>query len=206
MRRAPLIGIVLAALALAGGPAGARERPARPGWRADWRSLILDRDRGRLHDWRHAWTSALAQARAAGEGTRIDAEGVLLRPDAALDAPEPPDGDYRCRVIKLGAREPGGPAFIAAPGFRCRVAGGTLVKLDGPQRPGGRLYPFDDARMVFLGALALGDEAGTLRYGRDPDRDVVGVLERVERARWRLVLPYPRWESTLDVIELVPLA
>jgi hypothetical protein len=31
-----------------------------------------------------------------------------------------------------------------------------------------------------------------------------GVVERVGPARWRLVLPWPRWESNLDVMELVP--
>ncbi len=198
MRRS-LPAIVLIMLALAGSAVSAAPR-------RDWQGLILQRDRTRLHDWRRAWSEALAQARAAGEGARIDAEGALLRPDAALDAPAPPDGEYRCRIIKLGAREHGRRDFVAMPGFHCRIADGALRTLDGPQRPGGRLYPLDAARMVFLGALAVGDEAGTLGYGRDPDRDEVGVIERVAPARWRLVLPYPRWESLLDVVELVPLA
>jgi hypothetical protein len=32
----------------------------------------------------------------------------------------------------------------------------------------------------------------------------VGLFERVGPQRWRLVMPYPRWESTIDVMELVP--
>ena len=31
---------------------------------------------------------------------------------------------------------------------------------------------------------------------------MAGVVERVGDNRWRLVLPYPRFESLLDVIEL----
>lgn len=177
--------------------------PARPA-PVDWRTAITQGDRARLRDWRTAWVSALAGARAGGAGDRIDTEGVLLQPDSALDGATAPDGDYRCRVIKLGAQHPAGLGYIAYPGFHCRIGGGMLVKLDGSQRPAGRLYPVSDSRAIFLGAITLGDEAGLGRYGRDPDRDAVGVFERVGPQRWRLVLPYPRWESLLDVIELVP--
>jgi hypothetical protein len=62
----------------------------------------------------------------------------------------------------------------------------------------------DNARMLFLGAMALGDEAGRVRYGGDTARDMLGLFERVGPRRWRLALPYPAWESLLDVIELVP--
>ena len=58
--------------------------------------------------------------------------------------------------------------------------------------------------MIFLGTLQLGDEALALRYSRDKERDMVGVVERVGDNRWRLVLPYPHFESLLDVIELSP--
>jgi hypothetical protein len=43
-----------------------------------------------------------------------------------------------------------------------------------------------------------------MRYGRDADRDLAGWVERVGERRWRLILPYPRFESTIDVVELVP--
>jgi hypothetical protein len=33
---------------------------------------------------------------------------------------------------------------------------------------------------------------------------MAGLVERIGARRWRLVLPYPRFESTLDVIEIVP--
>jgi hypothetical protein len=172
--------------------------------RTDWRSVITSRDRTRVHNWREAWLAALDRAKAGGAGARIAAEGALLSPDAALDGPAAPDGDYRCRVIKLGAATPGGLDYVAYPAFRCRIARGRFAKLDGSQRPAGRLYPYDDARQLFLGAMVLGDESGAIPYGRDPDRDMAGVIERIGPHRWRLVLPYPRWESMLDVMELVP--
>jgi len=171
---------------------------------AGWRTVITRHDDNRLRHWRDAWTEALAKARAAGAGPRIDAEGVLLQPDAALGGPAAPDGLYRCRVIKIGAKMPGGLDYVAYPGFRCRIAHGMLTKLDGSQRPVGRLYPMDNIRMLFLGAMALGDEAGEIRYGDDTERDMLGLFERVGPNRWRLALPYPEWESLLDVMELVP--
>ena len=97
---------------------------------------------------------------------------------------------------------------IAYPFFDCRISAGggpmDFVKLTGSQRPVGRLFPDSDRRLVFLGTLQLGDEQGVLRYGRDQDRDMIGLLERIGERRWRLVFPYPHFESLVDVIELVP--
>lgn len=207
MRRAFLTAGALALLALVGAaPAAARghDRPRAYGAAPDWRALITDTDRDRLRGWRDAWTEALAAVRAAGDGPLLDAEGVLLKPDAALVPPAAPDGAYRCRVFKLGARDPGGRVFSVSPAQACRIGGGRFTMIDGVQRPAGRLWADDGTRLVFLGAMALGDERGRLGYGRDHDRDMVGVLERIGPRRWRLVLPRPHWQSLIDVIELRP--
>ena len=180
----------------------ARAQPAPPAWRL----LITSSDRERLRDWRNAWMDGLQQARTGGSSDAIAHEGVLLDPDAALPDPQPPDGDYRCRVIKLGHKDAARATYVAYPAFTCRVGAGRLTKLGGSQRPSGLLWPLDGSRLLFLGAMALGDEAGTLDYGRDAERDLVGVVERIAARRWRLVLPRPHWESQIDVIELVPAA
>src|SRR3546814_9488514 len=100
------------------------------------------------------------------------------------------------------------PAFGAYKPCFCHGAaeGGLIpiVKQPGSQRPAGRLYPENDERMIFLGTLALGNEDEPLAYGEDPERDMVGVMERVAPFRYRLVVPWPRIESKLDVFELVP--
>ena len=190
-----LFGLMLA------GCGDARPQPgASP---PDWRAQLAPADRARLRDWRIAWTTALAKARASGAAARIAAEGALLVPDAALDQPLPPDGAYKCRTIKVGAKGPGGLDYVAYPAFACRVAASRLVKLTGSQRMAGVLHS-DQGRIVFVGGIALGDEAGEAVYGRTAERDVVGVVERIAPMRWRLVMPYPRWESLLDVMELVP--
>ncbi|HEY1145769.1 MAG TPA: DUF4893 domain-containing protein, partial [Allosphingosinicella sp.] len=79
-----------------------------------------------------------------------------------------------------------------------------FAKLTGSQRPLGLFLPHTANRMVFLGTLQLGDERRTLQYGGDDERDMAGILERIGERRWRLVLPYPHFESTLDIVELVP--
>jgi hypothetical protein len=80
----------------------------------------------------------------------------------------------------------------------------SLYKVSGAQRPVGLLFPESQARAVFLGTMVLGDETKPLSYGQDSNRDMAGYIERIGDKRWRLVLPYPRFESLLDVVEIVP--
>ena len=175
---------------------------------ASWRSIATEFDRERMRKWRTAWVRAVAQARSGGHGAEVANEGILLEPDAALKGVAPPPGDYRCRVVKVGARSEGLLGFVAYPAFDCRISAGAgpmdFVKLTGSQRPVGRLFADSDRRLIFLGTLQLGDERGTLRYGHDRQRDMIGLLERIGERRWRLAFPYPAFESTLDVIELLP--
>lgn len=172
-----------------------------------WRMITTEQDRDRLRNWRKAWVEALPRARAADAGA-IAAGGVLFEPDQAMANAMPPAGDYKCRTFKLGAKRPGLREFTALPWFNCRVgrAGDipALVQLDGAQRPKGRLYADTEARAIFLGSLELGDENVPLEYGLDAQRDMAGYVERIGINRWRLVLPWPSFESQLDVVEIVP--
>jgi Domain of unknown function (DUF4893) len=174
----------------------------------DWRSVATRADAKRLHDWRDAFVRGLDEARAAAKSADVARDGTLLRPDVALPDPAIPAGRYRCRTVKLGRQGEVGLGYIAYPGFSCTVTtAGTLqrfAKTTGSQRPVGTLYPGGDRRLVFLGTILLGDEMRALKYGVDPDRDMAGMVERIGPARWRLLVPYPRFESTMDVTELVP--
>ena len=183
------------------GQAGADGKP-------DWHDVITDPYHLRLRAWRKAMVDGLTQARASGKGAAIDAEGKLLDPDAGIDDATLPVGYYRCRVIKLGAKAAGQDDYIAYPAHRCQVrASGEitkLVELNGLQKPSGRLYQDGPSRVVFLGTMVLGDEVKAIAYGRDADRDIVGVVQRVEPRRWRMIIPQPAWESLADVMELTP--
>jgi hypothetical protein len=177
---------------------------------ADWRAIATPGDRERLRGWRTAWVEGVRKAQTSGHGPAIAREGALLDPDAAIDWRNPPPGDYRCRVVKVGAKSAGMLDYVSYPPFTCRIRQeGPLMsfaKLTGSQRPLGHFLPYHGQRMVFLGTLQLGDEPRALQYGRDRERDMAGVVERIGERRWRLVLPYPAFESTIDVIELVPVA
>ena len=180
---------------------------ALPATNHDWRAVVTDNDRNRLRDWRASFAAALVRARAGGHSAAIASEGRLLDPDAAIPGAIP-NGRYRCRVIKLGAKSEGLLDYIAYPAFACRVQQERdiqgFAKLSGSQRPVGLVFPGDAMRQVFLGALALGDETRAMQYGRDPERDVAAWVERIDQRRWRMVLPAPRFESLTDVIELIP--
>ena len=193
-------------LALAGCATPAR-RAADQAAAADWHTAVTDADRKRLRDWRSDFAAALQKARAAGHGAEIDAEARLLVPDAAIPGALP-NGEYRCRTIKLGARSEGLLDYVAYPAFACRVTqyGSVqyLAKLDGSQRPRGKIYPADAMRGVFLGMLMLGDETRPMRYGSDPERSLAGWVERIGERQWRIVFPSPNFESLTDVMELVP--
>ena len=201
--------ILLAAL-LACSSCSQFEQPSGlfPRWTTAYREVVSEDDRLRLRDWRSSFVAGLAAARRAGHGAEIDREGALLQPDAALAGPAIPNGLYRCRVVKLGAKAPGNLDYVSYPGFTCRVRPERtlqrLIKLSGSQRYVGLVFPADAMRSIFLGTLAFGDESRVLQYGQDQQRDVAGYIERIGPNRWRLVMPEPHFESRLDVMELVP--
>ena len=160
---------------------------------------------GRLDD---AWRMARAEADAKGFAAKVEKLGVLVDPNAAQAGRlQPPPGAYRCRTIKMGSRDGAGLAYVDDPWFACSVEltpGGDLIleKITGSQRVKGLLYPDTERRLVYVGTQAWGDERGFPAYGAQPDRDQAGVFERIGPERWRLVIPFPKQESQLDIIEV----
>ena len=179
-----------------------------PRWTTAYKQVISENDRVRLRDWRKSFEDALAEATKSGHGPDVAREGALLDPDAAQAQPAIPNGMYRCRVIKLGARDPGNLDYVAMPQSICRVRAERqlqrLGKLGGTQRYVGLIFPGDAIREVFLGTLVLGDERRALQYGQDEKRDVAGYVERIGPNRWRVLMPQPHFDSKFDVMELTP--
>ncbi|WP_432770763.1 MAG: DUF4893 domain-containing protein [Sphingopyxis sp.] len=209
---------IILTLALGFGLGACKTMPAIPQAAADaspedsggWRATATEQDRARIRNWYDSWEAALADARAKGHTADLAREGVLLQPMAALPNPHLPEGEYRCRTIKVGSQGRGGLGYIAYGWFRCRVSAEqglwSLIKLSGSQRPVGLIFPDNLKRQIFLGTLELGDEGRPVNYGSDRMRDMAGLVERIGDNRWRLVLPAPAYESLLDVIELAPAA
>jgi hypothetical protein len=204
MRRALLVmfAIVTACTAI--------EQPSGliPRYTVAYKEVISADDRVRLRDWRKTFETALDAARMGGHAAEIVSEGSLLDPDAAIAGPALPNGIYRCRVIKVGAKEAGNLNYAAYGPFTCRVRQERelqrLGKLSGAQRYVGLIFAGDAIRNVVLGTLVLADESRALQYGQDQQRDVAGYMERIGPNRWRLLMPRPHFESQFDVMELVP--
>ncbi len=211
---------LLAALAVAGCQTAAPPPPPvrqpivtmePPGKADEWMSVASAPDTDRVRRLEDAWRQGLAEARAAGFRQAVAAEGELLRPSAALPMPALTPGSYQCRLVRLGRYTRKTRAYEAFKPFFCYVEAVegqlTLVKQTGSERPAGRLWEDDlPTRMVFLGSMALGNDEGPLAYGEKSARDMAGVVERVAPFRWRLVIPWPRGQSKLDVFELTPVA
>ena len=175
--------------------------------RPTWQSVLRPEDTVRLERVAEAWERGLTEARRAGFGRRLAAEGDLLDPDAAQPRGELPPGSYRCRILRLGGS--GRRAFAAQGPHFCHVGvEGPLLSFTqqtGAPRPGGYLYDAGDDRLVFAGAAAGRREAVPPPYGVDPQRDVVGIIERVGSHRYRMIVPFPAGErSSLIVYELIP--
>ncbi len=190
-------------------PASGEPSQGEQGGTDDWRKVASATDAGLLNRLDEAWDTALTRARRDGYAPELKALGALVVADAAQSGRlHPAPGNYRCRTIKLGVRGDVGTGFVAYPYFACRVeltAGGDLIleKTTGSQRIRGLLYPDTDNRLVYVGTQSWGNERGFPTYGRQPERDQAGVLERIGERRWRLAIPFPKQESQLDIIEIV---
>lgn len=195
-------------------PAVPGQTPAPPaegeqGGTADWRQVVSAADAASLGRLDQAWRMGRAEAEEKGFADKVEALGPLVDPNAGQAGRlQPAPGQYRCRTIKLGSNSPGGLGYLEYPWFRCTIEltpGGDLIltKTTGSQRTRGLLYPDTDRRLVFVGAQAWGmDETTFPRYGQQTIRDQVGVFERIGSNRWRLVIPWPKVDSKLEILEL----
>jgi hypothetical protein len=176
-----------------------------------WMRTASPGDQARLGQLGAAWTQALAEARKAGFRRAVAAEGKLLQPNAGLPRPAPAPGSYMCRSVQLGSTIARGRAYAAAarPDF-CYVGVDDegrlwLAKQTGPLRRQGYLWDdWNSNRMVFLGSNAAGERDAPPNYGAVPERDHIGIVERIGPLRFRLVTPSPAGRHKLEVLELTP--
>ncbi len=144
-------------------------------------------------------------AGAANAGSAVDRAVVAglfeagLAPLASVAV-----GHYRCRTIKMGGPVP----LTIYDWFECEItalgAGFRIEKLTGSQRLSGTLTPAGDG-LAYRGALHYREEAPR-PYEGVSERDQVGCLVRQFEDGGSLILelPYPRFESAHDVLELKP--
>lgn len=188
----------------------------------NWQQSATPADHKRLARLWEAWTHALADVETHGETKALQALGAVAVPDPATmhantadrlatpaKGPLPEAGVYACRTIRLGQQDSksAAPRVQAGAVRPCRITqqNGVLwfEQDDGASRLGGRLYA-DGDRMVFLGATALRGEMGMMPYAADSERNAIGALRALGPQHWRLELPWPVWQSTLDLVDITP--
>ena len=123
---------------------------------------------------------------------------------ATVPVSEIPMGLYKCRTLKLGGDLP----FSAYPYFDCFVSemSTQIEKLTGSQRFLGTIHDNEDGAVFYKGAISYQTDDMGFWYGENAERDQVGCIYQIagKSPRYRLELPLPLYESTFDVIELVP--
>jgi hypothetical protein len=175
---------------------------------AGWRDQASGFDAHRLSQLDESRAKGLDEASRGATPSDLDAIHSVLDARIATATPSKIVGIWHCRTIKLGGITPN----VIYSWFNCRISehGKALYfeKLSGSQRTSGWLHP-EGHGYVYLGASYVtgekphrysgnGAEAGA---AATPD-DQIGYLSFLADGRARLELPYPRLESTFDVIEL----
>lgn len=168
-----------------------------------WDVVVTPADKQRIAGLPAIW----AKARGAVPrrlAAKLKAEGALVDPAAALEAPTLPPGPYHCRLVRFGGRA--GFASYAPDFCYVEVEKDSLAftKQTGTNLPVGWLYPDTNRRQVFIGSFKRPGESAAPAYGDSPAQDVAGVVERVAPFRWRLVLTQAGKGAMLDIYELVP--
>lgn len=172
-----------------------------------WRAIVSAQDSDRLTGLPGIWDRALAASQRFR--SQIRREGDLLAPQAARNHPAPPPGSYHCRLVKIGAAGGREPAYKSFPEFFCYIRGDRadslfFTKQTGSELPGGYLHTDGEQRLVLTGAKQYAATDVPMPYGTEPERDLVGVVERIGPFRWRLVLPWRDGKDGLDIYELTP--
>ena len=165
-------------------------------------------DMERLGQWENALEIGRSGVIGAGEGAILAARTPLFETGAALENSDIPQGLYDCSITKLDGDPDGGLPYIAYSPFKCRVVDQLdrkhFIKLTGSQRTIGWIDKADDNHSVYLGTLIYHYEDALVPYGRTKKRDQAAVVHRIGANRWRMVFPFPAYESKVDVMELTP--
>ncbi|WP_373490561.1 DUF4893 domain-containing protein [Parasphingorhabdus sp.] len=184
--------------------AAAGEPQADSGWRE--RATAFDVDR--LERWEEALEIGRSGVIAAGKGAVLAARSPLFEKDAALASSDIPPGLYHCSITKLDSDAEGELAYVAYAPFKCRVVDQNgrkhFTKLTGSQRTIGWIDQASGDHSVYLGTLIYHYEDALVPYGETVQRDQAAVVHHIGPDRWRMIFPFPAYESKVDVMELTP--
>lgn len=173
-----------------------------------WPEQATAADVARLDQWEEALKIGRAGVIGAGDGATLAARSPLFETAAALANSDIPQGLYNCSITKLDGDPDGGLPYIAYPPFKCRVVDDHgrkhFTKLTGSQRTIGWIDKAGENQSAYLGTLIYHYEDALMPYGRSAKRDQAAVVHRIGPDRWRMIFPFPAYESKVDVMELTP--
>ncbi len=176
--------------------------------KSQWREQATEADVKRLDDWEKALKTGRDGAINGGHDSDVKKRAPLFENVAAKPDSNIPAGLYNCSITKLDGNPDGGLPYIDYPEFRCRITDMVgrkhFTKLTGSQMTIGWIYEVGRKQSIYLGTLMYGYENALTPYGKTPERDQAAVVQRIGKDRWRMVFPYPYYESQVDVMELTP--
>ena len=178
-----------------------RERPA-------WMAPLTESDKDRIEDIIESRTKGRDRA-AADAGSRaaraaialMDLDGIPIVEKQLL-------GNWQCRTYGLGGTLYPNRGADVSGAFRCRIerdkSGLVLRKTTGSVTWLARLTPITPQSMLYYGTyIARGDKQPIYPAG-DAYHHQVGILQQVDRERFRIEMPRPTHSATSDhdVVEL----
>ena len=177
------------------------ERPA-------WMDPLTERDKGRIEDIVESRSRGRERiARDPGNKT-AQAAAALLDRDAIPLVEKELLGTWQCRTYGLGGTlYPNRGADVSGP-FQCRVErdrnGLVLRKLTGSVTWLARLTPVTAHSMLYYGTYAARGDKNAIYPDGDAYHHQVGILQQLDRRRFRLEMPRPTHSATSDhdVVEL----
>jgi hypothetical protein len=184
------------ALFLAWAPPVAGQAPS-----ADWRAIVSERDRARIENWRLNLDQSVEVARqaplSAWHGISTG-DLSLMNSGAAVEFPlDRLRGRWRCRLIFGGSNHVSRNDWFHC-GLFFEDAAWRVEKRSGQHFFAGVLLPDPVLGTVFVGA-DWSSAKRSLRYADDPDRNLVGVLRRVDDGLLRLMFSF---EDYLQIVEI----
>ena len=189
------------------------ERPARATppptpERPAWMDPLTERDKGRIEDIVESRSRGRERiARDPGNKT-AQAAAALLDRDAIPLVEKQLLGAWQCRTYGLGGTlYPNRGADVSGP-FQCRVErdrnGLVLRKLTGSVTWLARLTPVTAHSLLYYGTYAARGDKNAIYPDGDAYHHQVGILQQLDRQRFRLEMPRPTHSATSDhdVVEL----
>jgi hypothetical protein len=178
--------------------------PARPAWMGP----LTERDKGRIED--------IVESRSKGrERIARDVDNKIARAAAALldlDAIPLVEkqllGAWQCRTYGLGGTLYPNRGADVSGAFKCRVErdreGLVLRKLTGSVTWLARLTPVTAHSLLYYGTYAARGDKNAIYPGGDAYNHQVGILQQLDRRRFRIEMPRPTHYATSDhdVVEL----